>query len=119
LSERATLRGPRFQARDFKEKDRSTEHKTAEKTAKMSDARNVDGDFELERSVTIPFACALPAIHATQERNMHDAAPPAPFLKWAGGKCQLSPRILALAPARIATYCFASSPSARLTLVGI
>jgi DNA adenine methylase len=35
---------------------------------------------------------------------MHDGAPPAPFLKWAGGKRQLLPRILALAPARIDTY---------------
>jgi DNA adenine methylase len=34
---------------------------------------------------------------------MHDGAP-APFLKWAGGKRQLLPRILALAPARIETY---------------
>jgi DNA adenine methylase len=34
---------------------------------------------------------------------MHDEAP-APFLKWAGGKRQLLPRILALAPARIETY---------------
>ncbi|HTB57289.1 MAG TPA: DNA adenine methylase [Polyangia bacterium] len=35
---------------------------------------------------------------------MHDGAPPAPFLKWAGGKRQLLPRILGLAPARIDTY---------------
>jgi DNA adenine methylase len=34
---------------------------------------------------------------------MHDDAP-APFLKWAGGKRQLLPRILDLAPARIETY---------------
>jgi DNA adenine methylase len=34
---------------------------------------------------------------------MHDGAP-APFLKWAGGKRQLLPKILALAPARIETY---------------
>jgi DNA adenine methylase len=34
---------------------------------------------------------------------MHDAGP-APFLKWAGGKRQLLPRILSLAPARIDTY---------------
>lgn len=34
---------------------------------------------------------------------MHDEAP-APFLKWAGGKRQLLPRILGLAPARIETY---------------
>jgi DNA adenine methylase len=34
---------------------------------------------------------------------MHDGAP-TPFLKWAGGKRQLLPRILALAPARIETY---------------
>jgi DNA adenine methylase len=35
---------------------------------------------------------------------MHDRALPAPFLKWAGGKRQLLPRILDLAPARIDTY---------------
>ncbi len=35
---------------------------------------------------------------------MHDRASPAPFLKWAGGKRQLLPRILALVPARIDTY---------------
>ena len=34
---------------------------------------------------------------------MHDGVP-APFLKWAGGKRQLLPRILDLAPARIDTY---------------
>jgi DNA adenine methylase len=34
---------------------------------------------------------------------MHDEVP-APFLKWAGGKRQLLPRILDLAPARIETY---------------
>jgi hypothetical protein len=44
------------------------------------------------------------AIHATEERKMHDRALPAPFLKWAGGKRQLLPRILDLAPARIDTY---------------
>jgi len=33
-SERATLRGPLFQAQDSKEKDRATEQKTAEKTVK-------------------------------------------------------------------------------------
>jgi len=36
LSERATLRGPLFQAQDSKEKDRSTEQKTAEKTVKIA-----------------------------------------------------------------------------------
>ena len=51
-----------------------------------------------------PSACTVPAIHATQEHNMHDAAPSAPFLTWAGGKRQLVPRVLALAPARIDTY---------------
>jgi DNA adenine methylase len=35
---------------------------------------------------------------------MHDRALPAPFLKWAGGKRQLLPRILQLVPARIDTY---------------
>jgi DNA adenine methylase len=35
---------------------------------------------------------------------MHDRALPAPFLKWAGGKRQLLPRILDLVPARIDTY---------------
>lgn len=35
---------------------------------------------------------------------MSDSAPPRPFLKWAGGKRQLLPRILALVPARIRTY---------------
>jgi DNA adenine methylase len=35
---------------------------------------------------------------------MHEGAPPSPFLKWAGGKRQLLPRILNLAPARIDTY---------------
>ncbi len=35
---------------------------------------------------------------------MQDRAPPAPFLKWAGGKRQLLPRILQLVPARIDTY---------------
>jgi DNA adenine methylase len=35
---------------------------------------------------------------------MHESAPPSPFLKWAGGKRQLLPRILDLAPARIDTY---------------
>jgi DNA adenine methylase len=35
---------------------------------------------------------------------MHDRATPAPFLKWAGGKRQLLPRILDLVPARIETY---------------
>jgi DNA adenine methylase len=35
---------------------------------------------------------------------MHDRALPAPFLKWAGGKRQLLPRILQLAPERIDTY---------------
>ncbi len=35
---------------------------------------------------------------------MDDSAAPAPFLKWAGGKRQLLPRILALAPSRIDTY---------------
>jgi hypothetical protein len=33
--ERGTLRGPLFQAQDSKEKDRSTEQKTAEKTVKI------------------------------------------------------------------------------------
>src|SRR5947207_10657787 len=49
------------------------------------------------------FPCASATIHATQEPRMHDGAP-APFLKWAGGKRQLLPKILALAPARIETY---------------
>jgi hypothetical protein len=40
LSKRATLRGPLFQAQDSKEKDRSTEQKTAEKTVNLSDARD-------------------------------------------------------------------------------
>src|SRR5947209_2613936 len=35
---------------------------------------------------------------------MHDGASPAPFLKWAGGKRQLLPRILDLVPRRIDTY---------------
>ncbi|HVZ89567.1 MAG TPA: DNA adenine methylase [Polyangia bacterium] len=35
---------------------------------------------------------------------MHEGARPAPFLKWAGGKRQLLPRILDLAPRRIETY---------------
>jgi DNA adenine methylase len=35
---------------------------------------------------------------------MQDRALPAPFLKWAGGKRQLLPRILQLVPARIDTY---------------
>jgi DNA adenine methylase len=35
---------------------------------------------------------------------MLDRASPAPFLKWAGGKRQLVPRILDLVPARIDTY---------------
>jgi DNA adenine methylase len=35
---------------------------------------------------------------------MHDRATPAPFLKWAGGKRQLLPRILDLVPGRIETY---------------
>jgi DNA adenine methylase len=35
---------------------------------------------------------------------MDDSAAPAPFLKWAGGKRQLLPRILDLVPARIDTY---------------
>jgi hypothetical protein len=35
LSERAMLRGPLFQARDSREKDRSTEQKTAEKKVKI------------------------------------------------------------------------------------
>ena len=35
---------------------------------------------------------------------MHEGARPAPFLKWAGGKRQLLPRILDLAPRRIDTY---------------
>jgi DNA adenine methylase len=35
---------------------------------------------------------------------MHGRALPAPFLKWAGGKRQLLPRILQLVPARIDTY---------------
>ena len=35
---------------------------------------------------------------------MLDRASPAPFLKWAGGKRQLVPRILDLVPARIETY---------------
>jgi hypothetical protein len=50
---------------------------------------------------------------------MHDGAPPAPFLKWAGGKRQLLPRILELAPARIDTYYFSSRSPASLTLVGM
>ncbi|HXJ22710.1 MAG TPA: DNA adenine methylase [Polyangia bacterium] len=36
---------------------------------------------------------------------MSDSAPLRPFLKWAGGKRQLLPRILELAPTRIRTYC--------------
>jgi DNA adenine methylase len=35
---------------------------------------------------------------------MQDRATPAPFLKWAGGKRQLLPRILDLVPSRIETY---------------
>lgn len=35
---------------------------------------------------------------------MSDIAPPRPFLKWAGGKRQLLPRILALVPPRVRTY---------------
>ncbi len=35
---------------------------------------------------------------------MSDSAPPRPFLKWAGGKRQLLPHILALVPPRIGTY---------------
>ncbi|HSS39425.1 MAG TPA: DNA adenine methylase, partial [Polyangia bacterium] len=35
---------------------------------------------------------------------MSDSAPPRPFLKWAGGKRQLLPRILALVPAHVRTY---------------
>jgi DNA adenine methylase len=35
---------------------------------------------------------------------MSDTAPPRPFLKWAGGKRQLLPHILALVPARVGTY---------------
>ena len=35
---------------------------------------------------------------------MSDSAPPQPFLKWAGGKRQLLPRILELVPARVRTY---------------
>jgi len=35
---------------------------------------------------------------------MSDIAPPRPFLKWAGGKRQLLPRILALVPTRVRTY---------------
>jgi len=36
---------------------------------------------------------------------MSDSPPLRPFLKWAGGKRQLLPRILELAPSRIRTYC--------------
>jgi DNA adenine methylase len=36
---------------------------------------------------------------------MSDSVAPRPFLKWAGGKRQLLPRILALVPARVRTYC--------------
>jgi hypothetical protein len=50
------------------------------------------------------FSCTARAIHVTEERKMHDRALPAPFLKWAGGKRQLLPRILQLVPARIDTY---------------
>lgn len=35
---------------------------------------------------------------------MSERATPGPFLKWAGGKRQLLPRILALVPARVRTY---------------
>jgi DNA adenine methylase len=35
---------------------------------------------------------------------MREGAPPAPFLKWAGGKRQLLPRILAFTPRHIDTY---------------
>jgi len=35
---------------------------------------------------------------------MSDSAAPRPFLKWAGGKRQLLPRILALVPAHVRTY---------------
>jgi len=67
---------------------------------------------------TMPFACTPPAIHATQERKMHDGGPPAPFLDWTGGKRRRLPRILELAPSRIDTYCFSSPSSASLTPVG-
>jgi DNA adenine methylase len=52
----------------------------------------------------VRFSCTARAIHVTEERKMHDQALPAPFLKWAGGKRQLLPRILQLVPARIDTY---------------